>query len=552
MPQQLRALSDDELRAIFNDDRADLSLLTDDEQQRLLTLTDDQAQPPETDDLGNPVFKSSTSDVQNAAIAKQLQRTDLPDDVRAELEALSGPQADTRPVMADVAIGGAKGAANSGLGLAKLFYQAPGIRQASDEVQRLMVGDVVPGGAVIDAARGAYATPTNTAQKVGFYGEQIGEMFIPNGAVANAAKKGQALTRLLVGDGKAARVAGKVIPRTGIEAGVGGGMTYVQTDNPTDSTVSAVTSAIMPGARGAREAGASFLQSSAARNVSQALAPTTKRLKRVTEQITPEMLKRGTFALTKGGLASKAERELDVLGGRFDDANAALPTGDRLGTADVRAPIQAEMQALMKTGSSGKAVPVNPAKFEALKQLDTTLDDLGDRVSRETLQAFKEEWAEVAANAGGYAERSGDALSQASKWAHREGADAIRRVLAQDSPDIAKLNAEWSFWSKVREVSEASLSREKPQKGALRRMGGLVGGTAGLLSGGPNAALAGTAIGSQVMRVIDSPGWKLANAHAKTVLADALMSANTERINLAISRIVGTVPGAFRPAPTAP
>jgi hypothetical protein len=264
------------------------------------------------------------------------------------------------------------------------------------------------------------------------------------------------------------------------------------------------------------------------------------------------------IAATRPGMVRAAEGKLDDLGGQYDEAAAKLPTGDRLSTADVRAGIQAEMKTLEVTGSAGKPVPVNPQKYQALKQLDDTIAELGDKVSRETLQAFKSEWDDIVAKAGGYSDKTGDALAQAQKWAYREGAGSIRRVLATDSPDIDRLNAEWSFWTKVRDVSEASVSRERPHKGAMRVVLGGIGAGAGGASGGDpmdrlqNAALGGV-LGAQGLRLIQSPGWKLVSAQGKNRLADALMKGDKAAVGEVVRKLASAAPSQgrsiFQPIP---
>ena len=81
------------------------------------------------------------------------------------------------------AVGIAKGVGNTVIGAGELAMHLPGVRQASDAVQRAAFGDVIPGEQLMGAAR-QQMQPTNTPQKIGYYGEQIGEFFTPTGAPA--------------------------------------------------------------------------------------------------------------------------------------------------------------------------------------------------------------------------------------------------------------------------------------------------------------------------------------------------------------------------------
>jgi hypothetical protein len=421
--------------------------------------------------------------------------------------------------MSDPLTGMAKGLANTVIGAGEKAYNyLPGVRPVVDALYGQSQADAYP------AARQEFATPTNAAQQIGFGVEQVGEFL--------------ALPK--VGGAFPVRAAGEATQAGTLTAAQGG-------------DARAVALSALPGAAGAVRASrpvaaaAGALKDSAKTNVSQALNPTTLRMKRQTEQISEGLLDRGVYAVTKQGLKDKAAGELDKLGGKFDEATAALPTGDRLPVEPIRDALQQEMMGLLQKGNAGKSVPINPQKYQALEELDNTLGELGDKVSRETLQAFKEEWGEAVAKGGGFAEKAGDALTQAQLWAKRHGVDAIRRELTKDSPDIDLLNAEWSFWTKVHDITDATIARQKPQRGAMRRVAGMVGAATGMAGGGLQGAALGAGVGSQLMRVMDSPGWKLAAAHAKHKLADALMSADPDRIATAVGRVVASMPAQYRP-----
>lgn len=460
---------------------------------------------------------------------QRLRALPVGDDVRAKLWDLRKPSSapprekdfgdwieqDLQRGVANLYTGVAKGIGNTVFGLGKIARDYTPIGYISDAIQ--------PG--TFDE-RPKELEPKGTMQRLGFTGEQVGEfMLLP------AATKGPLAAKMLAGATEA------------------GALTAAQGGQARDVALSALPGAAAPLAgamRATLQGGAKALEASAGKNVSQAFDPTGKRDKALVEQITPGVLDRGLWSATKEGLKGKAETALDALSDQYDDVAKTIAPGNRIPVDDVRQPIQSAMQSLVRTGSSGAPVPVNVEKYEALKQLDDTLGQLGDKVSHQTLQAFKEEWADVVAKSGGYAERTGDALAQASAWAKRKGADAIRRVLAADAPNKDALNAEWKFWSTVDDVLSNTLSRTKPQKGAMRRMAGVGGAIIGGAKGGPAGAGIGAATMSQVMRAMDSPGWKLLNANAKMKLADALMSANPDRVGNAIGRVLAAMPATTR------
>ena len=421
-----------------------------------------------------------------------------------------------------------------------------------------------PGGDVLlDTLRQVAAMARGAGKELGAQGVRGGAMLrqIPGvGALSNrlpsvelpitpeggAERAGQAALRLaefLTPTGATRGLGMKALAEGARAAGV----TALQGGTPGASAVSGGVAAAVPLAGPALRGASRFLRGSAEKNVSQALEPTTRALKKTTERVTPEVLKRRTYALTREGLVGKSEQAMEGLSKQYDEAAALLPTGDRLLTESVRQPIRDAMQGLVVKGSSGTPVPLNPLKYKALQELDETMGQLGDKVSRETLQAFKQEWDDAVARAGGFTEKFGDELSKASLWAKRHGAGAIRQELAKDAPNIDKLNAEWAFHSKIVDVAGETITRKKPQQGFVRLLlggvGAAAGGTRGTdLSDRAQNALIGGVLGSQVIRAIQSPGWKLAAAHAKNALAQALASGETERVSRAIGRVIASMP----------
>lgn len=145
----------------------------------------------------------------------------------------------------DMAIGAAKGAGNTLFGLGKLAH------------------DVIPGvGAIGDAIQpGAFnqrpqeLVPSNTAQKVGYVGQQVAEFVLPTGAPARAAR--------------AAEV---------VKAGT---LTGVQGGGAQDMGTAAVLTAVLPGAATMAKAGKA-IQEQARPLVQAALKPTLSAMRRVT------------------------------------------------------------------------------------------------------------------------------------------------------------------------------------------------------------------------------------------------------------------------------
>jgi hypothetical protein len=135
-----------------------------------------------------------------------------------------------------------------------------------------------------------------------------------------------------------------------------------------------------------------------------------------------------------------------------------------------------------------------------------------------------------------------DDIAGYKKKAERVAADAIRAEFAKSSPDLAKLNAEFTFWKGVQDVAEATVAREagKIRQQIVPRGIGL---TAGVLSGetlGEKAGFGalGFALGGKAVELFGSTGWKTASAVTKNRLAKLVAKGDFEGAALLTSKII--------------
>lgn len=149
----------------------------------------------------------------------------------------------------DAGAGVGKGAANTVIGLGELVHGIPGVSAAVDAAY----GQLGLSAHAFPAARAAVA-PTSTAQKVGFYGEQIAESLLPVGAAGKV---------------KTAAEIGKAALLTGAQGGTKG-----------EAATSAALSAVVPGAGAVRRAGQAIAET-AEPLVRAAIKPTVTSLRRI-------------------------------------------------------------------------------------------------------------------------------------------------------------------------------------------------------------------------------------------------------------------------------
>lgn len=264
---------------------------------------------------------------------------------------------------------------------------------------------------------------------------------------------------------------------------------------------------------------AGAFRGSAERTLSQALAPTTNRLKEATKKIVPEMLDRGMSGTLKG-LKKKALSGLQKAGTALDEF------GELEGTTAVEKVTSAMQSA--KEGFIVNKVAVNKGAVAAIDELTEVLTSVADdtgQIGREHLRAVRRIWDEAVQKAGGY---HGKSLKEGSELdVMKTGANAIRNLLAEEVPDLAKINKEYNFYSNLLDVVEATKTRKVGQSGLVRRVFGAglgmgLGKAASALTGIPGGEFAGAAAGNELAKVTGSTLFKSLSAKGKNLVADAI------------------------------
>lgn len=440
----------------------------------------------------------------------------------------------------DLAIGAGKGLANTVTGLGEMAYRyVPGVQQVSDAVQRAAFGDVIPGDQLINSAQQTLLAPSNTAQQVGFTGEQIGEFFIP-AAKAGALAKVPGLAR--------------VAPRVA-QAGQAALLTGAQGGSGTEAGVSGALAAAFPAAGAARRTG-QRLQQGAEKNIAQALGATTRDLKKDAMAIAPEMIRRGVRG-SRERMRELAADQVQAVGARIGQAvDNAAQAGQTLSGSVIRGNIQLAKDALSERMANGrlKIVPGYEQVAQQLDALDDYVRQLPADIPFDLAHRLKQRWDSVVDAAGLFGTKGiASAADKSRASAFEKGADAFRDLLNNGSTTLADLNREFGFWKKLSKVSEATALRTQAQTGGLMAAMGAASGAAGGLGLGDSvgeklgsAAALGLA-GRNIVKLIQSPAWRTTvTAPMKQKLADALASGSAERVSLAVGRIVASLPAQLR------
>lgn len=470
----------------------------------------------------------------------------LPPDVQKQLNDHSD-QGDillSNPVVQGM-IGAAKGAGDTVNNLGRLALHTPIVGRFLKAANTAMYGLTPEQQDAAFTELEKNLTATTTAQKVGKVAEQVGETILPASKVAGA---GEALARaaapaLVPAIGE---TAARALPRAIVEGAGMAGVSAAQGGNPVVGGVLGAAGPVAGELVNSLEPG---LRATAEKKVVQALGPTKERYKAIAERLAPNILKRGLGG-SREALQAQAADTLDTVGTQLD-AVLAKHGADQLSVQPVVDALETAKDAFRATNpASGEIVPLEPRALRQLDGLQKVVAALGPDATVENLTAVRQAWDKVVAQAGGFDHRAAGAIGvplrdQSEAWAKREGASAIRKVLADGVPDLAAVNKEYSFWKGLSDVLTQTLKRTQPQGPGLASAlaegaGAVVGGAAGSAAG-PGGALGGALftgkLAAMAKAAFESPRWKLVDAKLRNSLADAIQSGSASKVTGLLSQI---------------
>jgi hypothetical protein len=458
----------------------------------------------------------------------------------------------------DLGTGALKGLGQTATNLGRLPHLIPGVSQAVD----WLYGTPGLSSQAFDAADTELA-PSNTTQKVGKVGEQLGELLIPGGAIEKAGSTltGQVAPKLAPYVGK---TVAKLAPRVATEAAAGAGMAAAHGESAQEG---ALFGAAVPVAAAVAKPVAKYLLGSAEKKVAQAFGPTKEKFKAIIRKRTPEILQRGLSG-SREGLLELAEGKVDEVGQAVDDAlslvgnqpvdpsriiNALEDAKDRFRTLVKGTPVHAPPQ----------YVVLDPRPIRILSHLQQKLAALGPNATIDQLVQARRVWDGVVGAAGGFAHRAPGALGlslreQSEAWAKREATNEIRALLADETPDLAKVNREFSFWKDIRDTLKQTVERTAPQGPGLGQQ--LVTGTArvagaAVTPGGVSSRVGGAYLSGKIAQhlnaILTSPRVRLFDARQRYRLAQAIVNEDTSTIARIAAQVGVALHGAAEtPAPS--
>lgn len=275
-----------------------------------------------------------------------------------------------------------------------------------------------------------------------------------------------------------------------------------------------------------RDRAAEALRNSATKSVVQTLGPTTKNFKGMAESIAPQILERplkDVYRMSKVGLE-------DLTAARKEAAGEAIGAFGKL-EGDINPQrIVKSLEDLKKPYVvDGKVI--DQGALDRIQSVQEVFNQYGDSISKEGLREIGRTFGKQIAEAKGHFTDLKDASMLDLK---KTAASEMREILAEAEPDLARLNKEYSFFTKYNDIITATNQRVRPQAGALSNVAAIAGAATGTTAGG---AIAKALTFKWAVEAIRSPGYKLLSAKAKNMLADAIASGKPQEMGNAIKKV---------------
>jgi hypothetical protein len=287
-----------------------------------------------------------------------------------------------------------------------------------------------------------------------------------------------------------------------------------------DTAVGGVTGGVTGGLLGRLGGGADALNKSATEDITKVLAPTGKTDKLITQKIAPQLAKSGVMAATREGLLSKYQALQGAAGDALEAGYDKLPPDAKVEVGGLFDTIQKKIDALTINGSVPSAAQ---SKVTALQGMMKDLANIGIETSADGSKVFADvgnvrQLRQILDNT--ISKNFGlTELDGATKSAQKTLANSIRGAFAQQYPDIAKLNKDFSFWSDATKVLQNTIDRKTGQTGLLRKgISGGIGAMGGMMSGHP---IIGAGIGKILSDFVESPAFHTVSAALKNKIATA-------------------------------
>lgn len=277
------------------------------------------------------------------------------------------------------------------------------------------------------------------------------------------------------------------------------------------------------------------IKGSAVQSITKVLNPTTKATKALAEKVAPELAERKVLSFSNKGLLGKATAELKKTGDAFDEVLSTIDGGKEFKVAPLKETLDniksnafvKDRTGKIKIGVSGKPIAINNNVIKNIDELQGVLDEFGDNISFDSMRSIKQILDKEVSQSGGFLKTLKEGAELDIK---KNLSNSIRNILAKESPDLAKLNAEYTLWKRTQDLMKSNIER---QAGKGMSLGKKATGLAGATLGGLKWAILAPAL----EKAFTSTAWRTTSSALKGKLADALTSGNNKIIFEVLKRL---------------
>lgn len=280
------------------------------------------------------------------------------------------------------------------------------------------------------------------------------------------------------------------------------------------------------------------------------LAPANPKYKAAAAKVAPELLKRGI----QGDRIALQQWAEDLIGeskGKIDQVIDSYPDTAKLSTKPVLKSLDEGLQKLTYDTTAG--TEVNPALkpiYDKLRQQHAFVSRLGDEMSFADMRRLRQQMDSVAEEAGAFAAKSGDTNLSAAGQAALDTANALRRQIASERPELAVPNADMNLALTVRDILDPTKGRPKTASVTTGATGGLHTTAAIIGSGVSNvpglkaiAAFVASDVIPRIKNAQVSPANQLRLANDMQKLSESLAAGKTSAAQKAMLNLSMYVPG---------
>lgn len=184
---------------------------------------------------------------------------------------------------------------------------------------------------------------------------------------------------------------------------------------------------------------------------------------------------------------------------------------------------------------------LNPASYKTIDDFYAAVDDSlsnARTISAESLRSFRQILDRVIKGAKGGFGLTGKESARLA--AQKEMANSIRKTMADDFPEIAKLNKEYTFWKNVEKVVGDTITRTKGQSSVSQSISEATGAVIGsnFLQGGLKDTVLGVLGFRMLKKVMASATWRNTSGLVRQQLADYIVSGNSKAALQLIERLL--------------